>query len=205
VIAGCGSSHSPTPRSLALERADLVAATRALREVEPSVGSEVAATKAAWPHVLLGLPPHIGARARSSILTAGQRARALKLPALLTEKTSASLTGPASELAGTYRSFALLAERGWKLIGASVAQSEHGPTVAARFARANAALYIESVYDAHFSLAQVGKQLVKAYDKLGGTAAFGASLTPAEVATLADTYSEPNLRLQPHALVKLGS
>ena len=46
-------------------------------------------------------------------------------------------------------------------------------------------LYIESIYDGHFSLAQIGKKLLAGYDKLGGAADFGASLTQAEVDALA--------------------
>ena len=49
------------------------------------------------------------------------------------------------------------------------------------------ALYIESVYDGHFALAQIGKQLAAGYAKLGGATAFGRSLTPAQVQQLAAT------------------
>ena len=79
------------------------------------------------------------------------------------------------------------------------------PFSAARFARANVALYIESVYDAHFSLAQIGKHLLAAYKTLGGGGAFGASLTPAEVDALARAYSEGQDRLYPHVGVRFGS
>ena len=48
---------------------------------------------------------------------------------------------------------------------------------AAAFARANSPLYIESVYDGHFGLAQIGKNLTAGYRKLGGAAAFGKALT----------------------------
>ncbi len=75
----------------------------------------------------------------------------------------------------------------------------------ASFARANAPLYIESVYDGHFGLAQIGKNLVAGYQKLGGPAAFGTALRSAEVARLAAAYSEPAVRLHPHPGVKLGS
>ncbi len=66
-------------------------------------------------------------------------------------------------------------------------------------------LYIESVYDGHFGLAQIGKNLLAGYQKLGGPAAFGTALTQAEVARLAAAYSEPAVRLHPHPGVKLGS
>jgi hypothetical protein len=82
---------------------------------------------------------------------------------------------------------------------------EHGSPAAARFARENVALYIESVYDAHFTLAQVGKALLTGYRKLGGPAAFERALSQAEVDALARTYSEPTDRLHPHVAVRLGS
>jgi len=169
------------------------------------VRSEVAATKRAWPHVSHGLPARIGAGARAAIAEAGERAAALALPALFQERGSASLTGPASGLAGEVRSFALLATRGWQLIDAAIVQIEHGTPTAARFAHANVALYIECVYDAHFTLAQIGKQMRKGWEKLEGAPAFGSSLTLAEVNELADIYSQPNFRLYPHTGVKLGS
>ena len=75
----------------------------------------------------------------------------------------------------------------------------------ARFARENVALYIESVYDGHFALAQIGKQLLDGYRTLGGQAPFGGTLTQAEVDALASAYSEAADRLHPHVGVRLGS
>jgi len=75
----------------------------------------------------------------------------------------------------------------------------------AKFARENVGLYIESVYDGHFDLAQIAKRLRKGYHNLGGAAAFAGSLTPAEVNSLANAYSEATARLHPHVGVKLGS
>ncbi len=74
-----------------------------------------------------------------------------------------------------------------------------------KFARENVGLYIESVYDGHFDLAQIGKRLEKGYHNLGGEAVFGSSLTSAEVTALADAYSEAATRLHPHVGVRLGS
>ena len=178
---------------------------RTLTGIEPAVRSEVAATKRAWPDVVDGLPAHVSARARSAITAAAERASAFALPALFSERVSAALTGPASGLAGEVRSFAQLATRGWKLIVAAIEQIEHGSPPAARFARANVALYIECVYDAHFTLAQIGKQMRKGWEKLEGAPAFGSSLTLAQINQLADVYSEPDFRLYPHTGVKLGS
>jgi hypothetical protein len=82
---------------------------------------------------------------------------------------------------------------------------QEGSPAGARFARENVALYIESVYDAHFTLAHLGKQLLAGYRKVGGPTAFGATLTQAEIDQLAATYSEATDRLHPHAGVRLGS
>ena len=166
---------------------------------------EVAAAKAAWPFVLDGVPADPSASWHAPIQLADQRARAVHVPALFEEGQAASLTGPASGLAGTFRSFGTLSARGWLLIGAASQQAEHGGVLAARFARENAPLYIESVYDANFALAQLGKHVQAAYKTLGGASTFGASLTQAEVDHLAAFYSEANDRLQPRARVRLGS
>jgi hypothetical protein len=169
------------------------------------VRSEVAATKAAWPLVLNGLPAGTATSSQPAIRTAVERAGALALPAIFNENEAAAITGPGSAIGSTFRSFYLLAGRGWRLIGAAAEAVEHGSPAAARFARANVALYIESVYDAHYGLGQIGKRLRAGYKAMGGPAAFGASLTEAEVDALRDIYSEANDRLHPRARVQLGS
>ena len=204
-IAGCGSGpHATVPESR-LERGDLVAVAHALSAEAPTVQSEVQATKAAWPLIIDGLPADIRKLPHTPVRVATERASALRLPSLFGEHQAASLTGPATSLAGTFREYYLLTGRGWRLISAAIEQSERGPAAAASFARANAALYIESVYDAHFALAQIGKQMPIDYERLGGAAAFGSLLTPSEVDALARSYSEANDRLQPRARVRLGS
>ncbi len=204
-IAGCGSgAHATAPESR-LERGDLVAVAHALSAAEPAVQSEVQATKAAWPLIIDGLPTDIRKLPRTPVRIATERASALHLPSIFEEHHAASLTGPATSLAGTFREYYLLTGRGWRLISAAIEQSERGPATVASFARANVALYIESVYDAHFALAQIGKQMPIDYERLGGGGAFGASLTPSEVDALARSYSEANNRLQPRARVRLGS
>lgn len=204
-IAGCGSNAKATPQALQLERTDLIAVCRALTAAKPAAVSEVAATKAAWPLIASGIPKDTSTIARPAIQLAVRRAGALRVPGLFDEQQAAVLTGAGSSLAGTFRTYVLLASRGWRLIGAAIEQVEHGSPAAARFARANVALYIESVYDAHFSLAQIGKKLLVVYKNQGGPAAFGSSLTQAEVNSLTATYSEAQDRLYPHAGVKLGS
>jgi hypothetical protein len=167
----------------------------------------VAATKRAWPLVVDGLPA--GARAlagsRTPIAAAAESAAKIKTPPLLEEAQAVSLTGPAAGLAGLFRTYTGLATRGWTLIGAAIDEIEHGSSASARFARENVALYIDSVYDAHFDLAQIDKHLTGGYRDLGGPRAFGASLTQVEVEALADTYSEATDRLHPHVGVRLGS
>jgi len=197
--AGCGSGAGSSSADLRLQREDLIATARALSQVRPEAASEIAATKAAWPLVANGLPS--GGQGRTQIATATRTARALRLPSLFTEQRAAGLTGPGSSLAGTYRDYVGLAGTGWTMIEHALTLSGSG----ASFARANSPLYIESVYDGHFGLAQIGKNLLAGYEKLGGPAAFGKALTQAEVARLAAAYSEPAARLHPHPGVKLGS
>ncbi len=202
---GCGGGKPASPTGLRLQREDLVALARALQHVERPVAAEVAATKAAWPLIANGLPADTRTISRPPLRAASAAAASLKLPVLFDEAESVALTGPAASLAELFRSYSGLATRGWQLIGAAIDQMEHGPPAAASFARANVALYIESIYDAHFSLAQIGKGLLAGYRKLGGAHAFGAELTQAEVDALARTYSEPADRLHPHVGVRLGS
>lgn len=206
VASGCGGTPAAqNPEALHLEREDLVDVARTLSAAAPPVRVEVAATKAAWPLVANGLPRNTGTIARAPIRAATAGAATLKTPTLFREHNVNTITGPGSQLAGTFRSFILLATRGWQMVGAYIDQIEHGSPVAVRFARANVALYIESIYDSHYSLGQVGKRLIAAYKKLGGSAAFGASLTQREVDALGRTYSEARDRLYPHDGVRFGS
>lgn len=206
-LAGCDStSKQATPAALKLQREDLVAASRALKSTTAPVATEVTATKSAWPLIANGLPADSRDLSGSAQLArATQAAARLRLPALFGEAQARTLTGPASQLAGLFRSYALLSVRGWKLLGAGLAQIGSGTPAAARFARENAPIYIESIYDGHFTLAQIGRKLLAAYDKLGGAATFGTALTRAEVDALARTYSESSDRLHPHVAVRIGS
>jgi len=181
--------------------------SRALREVESPVAREAAAAKRAWPLVAGGLPAGAQALAssRAPIALAAASAKQIQTPALLSEAQAASLTGPSAQLAGLFRTYTGLVTRGWTLIGAALDQIEHGSPASARFARENAALYIESVYDGHFDLAHVGEQLRDGYRSLGGPSAFGRTLTQSEVDALAGAYSEATDRLHPHVRARLGS
>jgi hypothetical protein len=206
-LAGCGGmSAQATPAAVRLQREDLVTASRALALVKGPVAAEVAATKAAWPLIANGLPPDTrGISDSLQLARATQAAAALRLPAAFGEAQARSLGGSAAQLAGLFRSYVLLSARGWKLLGAGLAQIESGTPESARFAAENAALYIGSIYDGHFTLAQIGKKLLAAYDKLGGAAAFGSALTQSQVDSLARTYSEPSGRLHPHVGVRIGT
>jgi hypothetical protein len=152
-----------------------------------------------------GLPRRSTGLYTPQVRAAIETAERLQLPTLFDEKQAAELTGEASSIAGLYRAFEGLASRGWQMIGSGIYQIEHGSPPSARFSRANVPLYIDSVYDGHFGLAQIGKKLQAAYKKLGGQTAFGVALTQAEVDALAAAYSEERNRLEPHVAVKLGS
>ncbi len=206
VLSGCGGT-TVTPAELRLQREDLIAVSRALRRIENPVANEVAAAKRAWPLIANGLSAstQAPADARTPVAAAARSAAKIHTPSLLTEAQAVSLTGPASGLAGLFRTYTGLATRGWQLTGAAIDQIEHGSPASARFARDNVALYIESVYDAHFDLAQIDKHLTDGYHQLGGPSAFGSALTQNEVDALASAYSEAAVRLHPHAGVRLGS
>ena len=204
-LGGCGGKSAASSGVLRLEHEDLAAVAHGLSGAAPAVREEVAATKAAWPLVANGIPTATSTTSRSVIQAASDAAAKLKTPALFEEHAAVSITGPSAGLAGALRNFIVLSARGWQMIGAAIDQIEHGSPASARFARANVNLYIEAVYDAHFSLAQIGKQVLAAYKKLGGSAAFGSTLTQQEVDALAQAYSEPNDRLHPHEGVRLGS
>jgi hypothetical protein len=71
------------------------------------------------------------------------------------------------------------------------------PAVAS-FARENSSLYISAIYDGHYDLSLVGKSLTDGYSRLGGPAAFGATLPQGAIGALAAAYSIPSVRLEPH-------
>ena len=206
VLAGCGgSSSASTPAAERLQREDLVAAVRGLRHAEGPLGREMAAARIAWPLVANGLPASIPPNVRPALSTASAAARAIVVPPLMSEAQSRSLTGPAAGIAGLFRTFDGLTERGWTLTGAASDEIESGSPTAVRFGRENVALYIDSVYDGHFDAALIGKSLLAGYEKLGGASAFGGALTEAEVDALADAYSPASEELHPHSGVKLGA
>jgi hypothetical protein len=205
VLAGCTKHKVATPAEAQLENEDFLAVVSALSQASPQVQAEVAATKAAWPEILAGVARHPSAAADAKIALAAQRASEVKLAPLFSESGAASLTGPASSLAGRFRSYRQLGARSWQLIDSSLGEIEHGSPAAARFARENLPLYVEGVYDAHYTLAQTGKQLLAAYKTLGGSRTFGRSLREAQLKRLASVYSEERNRLYPKERIRLGS
>jgi hypothetical protein len=206
-VAGCGSTHgvATNPTAQKLQREDLVAVSHGLRQAEDSAAREMAAARIAWPLVANGLPASIPPATRTALSTAGAAARAIVRPPLMSKPRARSLTGPAAGIAGLFQSFSGLTERGWTLTGAAANEAATGPPAAARFARENAALYIDAVYDGHFDGSLIGKSLLAGYTSLGGAPAFGGTLSEAEVRALARAYSPAAEQLHPHPGVKLGT
>jgi hypothetical protein len=206
LACGCGgSARLSAPAGLRLQRQHLAAMATTLRSLRAATAQEVSAAKAAWPLIAHGLPHLPTPQVRAAIAAAQAKAQAIVLPPLLHEGEAVTLTGPAAQIAGLYRSYLLLSERGWRLIEAAIDQIQAGSPSGARFARDNVDLYIESVYDGHFTLAQIGKKLSDGYANLGGAKAFASSLTQSDVDALAGTYSEAVDRLDPHVTARLGS
>ena len=203
--AGCGGGEDESQVARRLQREDLIAVSTALAQIEAPISRELSAAKAAWPGIANGLPGAVSPALHARLAAAAAAAGALRLPMLLQGAQAVSLTGPAAQIASLVRSYTLLSTRGWSQILAALAQIRRGTAAQARFARANIALYIGSVYDGHFTLAQVGRKLLEGYRKLGGARAFSHALTEERVQALARASSEASARLHPHVGVRLGS
>jgi hypothetical protein len=198
VLAGCGStaSHTPSSRELALQRAQFVQVNNGLRSVQGAVQHEVVASRTAWPLIADGLPQAPPAALQGAVGAASASSKALPEPPFM--RNVGQLTGPAAGIAGLYESYERLAERGWRLTAASIAAIVSGAPAGASFARENSSLYIDAIYDGHFDLSLLGKDLTSGYEQLGGPTAFGATLPQSEVNALAAAYSIPAVRLEPH-------
>lgn len=206
-LAGCGgaSGSAASPATIRLQREDLVAVTRGLRQAAVSAQREMAAARIAWPLLARGLPAPIPPATSPAVFTASRLARAIVVPPPMRTAQARQLTGPAAGIAGLFATFSRLTERGWTLIGAATDQIGSGAPTVAAFARENVALYIDSIYDGHFDAALIGKSLLAGYRLLGGEKAFGGTLSQAEADALANAYSPATERLYPHPKVKLGS
>jgi len=204
-LAGCGSTRSvaASPAEQRLQREDLVAVSRGLREAEGSAKREMTAARIAWPLVANGPPPSISTTTRVALTSASRAAQAIVVPAPMSETEARLLTGPAAGIASLFQPFQRLTERGWTLTGAAADEIASGTPAAARFARENVALYIDSIYDGHFDATLIGKSLLSGYRLLGGAAGFGTMLGEAEVDALARAYSPAAEQLHPHSAVKL--
>lgn len=196
LLTGCGSSQTPNSSELALERTQLVQVSNGLRALEAPVRREVAASRVVWPTIANGLPATLPVSLQHGVAVASAAARALPEPRFMMHVSG--LTGPAAGIAGLYESYSRLASKGWRLTETGIAAILRGAPAAASFARGNSSLYIDAIYDGHFDLSLLGKSLASGYEKLGGAAAFGASLSPGAVTALATAYSIPAVRLLPH-------
>jgi hypothetical protein len=160
------------------------------------VQREVAASRGAWPLIAGGLPQTLPATLQHAVGAASTSAKAILEPSFMANVSK--LTGPAAGIAGLYENYERLAERGWRLIEASIGAIVRGTPAVASFERENSSLYIDAIYDAHFDLSLLGKDLTSAYEQLGGPGAFGTALTQSEINALALAYSIPAVRLEPH-------
>jgi len=81
LLAGCGSgsANASTPAAERLQREDLVAVARGLRQAEPSARREMAAARIAWPLVANGLPAKIPPATLTALSTASRAAHAIVL------------------------------------------------------------------------------------------------------------------------------
>jgi hypothetical protein len=188
---------------LHVERADLVIAAQELTQAEGSFRAETTTARRAWPSIAQGLPSPITPDVKAAVAAAADGAGRLVEPPFTVKANE--LTGPASGIAALVRSFRGLAQHGWTLLDATITGFEHAAPANVRFLRANAGLYVASVYDGHYALAAIGHTLQKAYVKLGGPDGFGSTLTQAEVDGLERAYSPGAFRLEPAPPKGLGA
>jgi hypothetical protein len=198
LLAGCGStaSHALSNRELALQRAQLVQVAGGLRSAQRAVQREVSASRTAWPSIAGGLPQTLTPALQDAVGAASTSAKALPEPPFLTNPRQ--LTGPAAGIAGIYEDYDQLAGRGWRLTQATISAITSGAPPVASFERGNSSLYIDAIYDGHFDLSLVGKDITSAYEQLGGSREFGGALTQSEINSLAAAYSIAAVRLEPH-------
>lgn len=188
-----GSAPARSPAALRVERIDFVRVTEGLEGIVGPVTAEVGAARGAWPAIADGLPAKAPARLVGAIAAAEARARAIPTPLFISE--AGQMTGPAAGLAGLLQAFEGLLVPCWEHVRAAAAAGGSGGA----FLRANAALYIGCVYDAHYDLSSIGEELPAAYGKLGGEGAFGRSLPRARVEALAGALGVGGARLEPKA------
>lgn len=187
-------SHSPL--ELKLQRSQLALVSHQLAGLEQPLQREAIATRAVWHSIAKGLPAHPGPRLAAQVASASAAAEALPAPAFLQFRHE--LIGPAGRIASLFYQFELLAKHGWAHVNQATGSLQHGPLAAASFERANAGLYIDSIYDGHFEASLIGERVLSSYRRLGEQRAFGSSLTPAQVRSISLIYSPEAIRLTPH-------
>lgn len=189
-----GESHTPT--ELAVQRKHLALVSRQLLSLQASVRREAAAARATWPSIAKGMPAHVGGRLAAEASTASALAAAMPTPQFV--EIRHELLGPATRIAALFGEFELLVQRGWAHVDQTAASLREGATTVARFERANAGLYIDSIYDGNFDVSLIGERVLHSYERLGAAKAFGASLTPAQVKSIVAAYSPSAELLTPH-------
>lgn len=181
----------------------------ALERVRGPVSAELAAAREAWPSISGGLPAVIAPSLSGRLARAGAAASRILAPAFMTQLEAPALrprvylTGPAAGAAGLFQSFSNLTGQGWTLTDAAIKGLAGASTANAASLRANARLYVSCIYDGHFDLAQIGKNVMRSYESLGGPNGFGGSLPEDEMTALASFYSD-QLRLEPHSIYSLS-
>jgi hypothetical protein len=189
-----GESHTAT--ELALQRKHLALVSRQLLSLQAYVRREVSATRAAWPSIAKGMPAHVDRRLAAETSTASAIAAAMPTPQFV--EVRHELLGPATRIAALFGEFELLVKRGWAHVDQTAVSLRKGEAAVARFERANAGLYIDSIYDGNFDVSLIGERVLNSYERLGAAKAFGASLTPAQVRSIVAAYSPSADLLTPH-------
>lgn len=197
VAVALSGPGAPTLAELGQRRAHLAFVAEGLLTADASVRRELHTARAAWPSIAHGLPAQPSHALIARAAAAAAAVEAVPSPpfvALLDE-----LVGPAAGIAQLFRTSQLLARAAWQHVSAALLATAHRSTSAA-FDRANAGVYIESVYQSVFDLSAIGKSLESNYIKLGGPQVFGARLTAARVKSIAATYSAA-APLEPHTVL----
>jgi hypothetical protein len=195
-----GGGRSPTQAELGQRRAHLAFVARGLRSVEPRVRHELATARAAWPAIAHGLPSSPAEGVLAKVQAAMEAVEAVPPPRFVS--LIGELAGPAISIAQLFRFSQALVTAGWQHVESALSASAGTP--AARFARANSSLYIESIYQGMFKLSEIGPRLQAAYLQLGGAQLFGTKLTHARIRSIAGTYG-PSDKLKPHAVLRPAS
>ncbi len=191
-----------TPSELGQQRAGMVLLSSELLAVEHPVAVEMAAARAVWPQIAHGLPAHPSRRLARELAAASASALAVPLPPIV--NLVQELAGPAPRLARGFHNFMLLTQRGFGQLSEDAEAIARGPGPAAAFARANANLYIASIYDGTFTISLLGEKVLHTYERLGAEPEFGSALTAKRVERIEAAYSPQADELVPHDVEALS-